>query len=177
LLVRVKGNQPQLLRRLIGLCTERAPFDQHETLDRPRHGRQEHRCVEVFDSGGRLGPTWQPLLATVARVARLTWGKDTSTGFWQAREDVAYYACQSRLDATSFARAVRNHWGIENRDHYVRDRVLGEDDSRIRGKPGMVARLRSFALNILRANGVTNVSQALYANALSLDRLLAYSVA
>jgi hypothetical protein len=41
----------------------------------------------------------------------------------------------------------------------------------------MVARLRSFALNILRANGVTNVSQALYANALSLDRLLAYSVA
>ena len=40
----------------------------------------------------------------------------------------------------------------------------------------MVARLRSFALNILRGNGIGNVSQALYRNALSLDHLLAYSV-
>ena len=177
MLVRVKRNQPKLLRHLVGLCTETAPFDRHETVDRSRHGRQEHRCVEVFDSDGRLGPTWQPLTATVARVARLTWVGDTSTGFWQAREAVACYACQSRLDAARFARAVRNHWGIENRDHHVRDRVLAEDDSRIRRKPGMVARLRSFAVNILRANGVTDVSQALYANALSLDRLLAYPVA
>jgi hypothetical protein len=34
--------------------------------------------------------------------------------------------------------------------------------------------VRSFALNILRANGVTNVSEAIYTNALSLDSLLAY---
>ncbi len=36
-----------------------------------------------------------------------------------------------------------------------------------------MARVRSFALNILRANGVENVRQALYSNALNLDRLLA----
>ena len=58
----------------------------------------------------------------------------------------------------------------------MRDRILREDDSRIRRKPGIFARLRSFALNILRANGVTNVSEAIYINALSLDRLLAYTV-
>ena len=55
----------------------------------------------------------------------------------------------------------------------MRDRVLREDDSRIRRKPGVFARLRSFALNILRANGVTNVSETIYTHALSLDRLLA----
>jgi hypothetical protein len=33
--------------------------------------------------------------------------------------------------------------------------------------------IRSAALNILRANGVQNLSQALYINALNLDRLLA----
>ena len=38
------------------------------------------------------------------------------------------------------------------------------------------ARLRSFALNILRAGGVGNVSEAVYVNALSLDRLLAYGL-
>src|SRR3954469_23442450 len=70
------------------------------------------------------------------------------------------------------ALAVRSHCGIENRDHYVRD--VGEDDSRIRQKPGAMARIRSAALNILRANGIIlrangiqNVSQALYINALN----------
>ena len=67
-------------------------------------------------------------------------------------------------------------WGIENRNHHVRDRTLGEDASRIRRQPGIVARLRSFALNILRAHGVGNVSEAIYTNALSLDRLLAYGL-
>ena len=56
----------------------------------------------------------------------------------------------------------------------MRDRVLGEDASRIRRQPGILARVRSFALNILRAGGVTNVSEAIYTNTLSLDRLLAY---
>ena len=39
--------------------------------------------------------------------------------------------------------------------------------------PGGMACIRSLALNILRANGIQNVSQALYVNALNLDRLLA----
>jgi hypothetical protein len=59
----------------------------------------------------------------------------------------------------------------------VRDRTLREDDSRIRRRPGVFARLRSFALNVLRAGGVGNVSEAVYVNALSLDRLLAYGLA
>ncbi len=57
--------------------------------------------------------------------------------------------------------------------HYVRDVTLGEDASRICTKPGMMARIRSVALNVLRANGVHNISLALYANAVSFDQLLA----
>ena len=132
--------------------------------------------LEVFKTEARLDPEWQSLIASVARVSRLTWVKDTQSGLWRARKEVAYYACQIPLTAARLAQAVRSHWGIENRAHYVRDQGLGEDDSRIRRKPGMVARLRSLALNILRANGIGNVSQALYRNALSLDHLLAYSL-
>ena len=176
LLVRVKANQPSLLDHLNRLCAEAAPLDRHQEVDRHRHGRQEHRTVEVFRTDTRLDPEWQSLITSVARVSRLTWVKDTQSGLWRAREEVAYYACQIPLPAASFAQAVRSHWGIENRAHYVRDQVLGEDDSRIRRKPGMAARLRSLALNILRANRIGNVSQALYRNALSLDHLLAYSL-
>src|SRR3982750_3520120 len=48
LLVRVKDNQPRLRDALVALCAEREPVDRHETADRGRHGRQEHRRVEVF---------------------------------------------------------------------------------------------------------------------------------
>src|SRR3954447_21188253 len=177
LLVRVKDNQPRLLESLAGLCAERDPVDRHETIDRGRHGRQEHRRVEVFEVADQLPPEWRETIACAARVARLSWCKDTRAGLWRPRREVAYYVSQVRLDAATFGRAVRAHWGIENRDHHVRDRTLREDDSRIRRRPGIFARLRSFALNILRADGVTNVSEAVYVNALSLDQLLAYGLA
>jgi hypothetical protein len=54
------------------------------------------------------------------------------------------------------------------------DVTLCEDASRIRQNPGLFARLRSFALNLLRANGETNISLALYDNALNIDRVLQY---
>src|SRR3954462_632525 len=43
LLVQVKRNQPTLHDTLAKLCAEHHPFDSHETVDRRRHGRQEHR--------------------------------------------------------------------------------------------------------------------------------------
>ena len=76
--------------------------------------------------------------------------------------------------AEVFAEVIRGQWGIENRHHYVRDVTLQEDASRIRRNPGIFARLRSFALNILHKNKVTNVSEALYDNALNLDNLRNY---
>ena len=174
--MRLKPNQPRLHEAVTRLCAEQDPVDRHETADRGRHGRQEHRRVEVFAAAGRLPPGWRGTIACAARVSRSCWCKDTRTGLWPARHEVAYHLSQARLDAASFGRAVRAHWGIENRDHHVRDRVLREDDSRIRRKPGVFARLRSFALNILRAGGVRNVSEAVYTNALSLDQLLAYGL-
>ena len=160
----------------MSLCAEQAPFDQHATVDRRRHGREEHRRVELFAVAGRLPPEWQGLIACAARITRLCWRKDTRTGLWQGRRETAYYVSQIELDAEGFGRAVRAHWGIENRAHHVRDRILGEDASRIRRRPGIFARIRSFALNILRAHGAANVSEAICTNALSFDRLLAYGL-
>ncbi len=69
---------------------------------------------------------------------------------------------------------VRNHWGVENRIHHVRDTRMDEDASRIRKNPCIFGLLRSFALNLLRFNKIENISLALYDNALSLDRVLDY---
>ncbi len=72
MVVRVKDNQPTLHAALAGLCAAGCPFDSHETVDR-RHGRQEHRRVEVFDTAGLLDTPWQALVGCVALVSRLTY--------------------------------------------------------------------------------------------------------
>ena len=160
----------------MSLCAEQAPFGQHATVDRRRHGREEHRQVELFAVAGRLPPEWPAVIACAARITRLPWCKDTRTGLGQRRRETAYHVSQVELTAERFGHAVRAHGGIENRARHVRDRILGEDASRIRCHPGIFARIRSFALNILRAHGVANVSEAIYTNALSLHCLLAYGL-
>jgi predicted transposase YbfD/YdcC len=174
LVVQVKANHQILHAGIEAICAAETPIDCAETVDRNRHGRQEHRRVETFEVTGRLGPDWDDLITTAVRVTRLTWHKDTRTGLWRETCEAALYASQIRLSAAAIGDAIRQHWGIENRSHYVRDVSFGEDQSRIRTKPAHFARLRSFALNILRANGTTNVSKELYLNALNPNHALSY---
>jgi predicted transposase YbfD/YdcC len=172
----VKDNQPTLLANIETVAATHSPVDRIETVDRRHHGRPEHRTVEVFDVAGRLGADWEGLIVTAARVTRLTWHKDTKSGLWHATDEISYYACQTSLTARVFADAIRGHWGIENRCNHVRDVTFLEDHSRIRIKPSHFARIRSFALNLVRANGAENVKQELYINALNFNNLLSYRV-
>ena len=180
LLVQVKANQPSLLDALHVIAAIEPATDRFESVDRNRHrnrhGRQEHRLVETFDVTGTLAAEWDDLIGCAARITRLTWHKDTQSGFWQATEEVSFYVCQVLLGAQAIGHAVRTHWGIENRSHYVRDVTFGEDNSRTRIKPVHFARFRSFALNILRANGVENIAHELYVKALNFGNMLAYPV-
>ena len=176
LLAQVKANQPTLLATLEGIAATQSPTDSFKSVDPRSHGRHETREVETFDVQGKLDAEWDGLIVHAARVTRLTWHKDTKSGFWHETEEVSFYACQVALGAKAFGEAVRSHWGIENRSHYVRDVTFGEDASRTHIKPTHFARFRSFAINILRANGVENVARELYINALNVDNSLSYRV-
>ena len=61
---------------------------------------------------------------------------------------------------------IRGHWQIENASHYVRDVAFEEDASRIRKNPDIVARLRSFAYNLIRASGANTIQHARFCAAL-----------
>lgn len=58
---------------------------------------------------------------------------------------------------------ARGHWGIENRLHWVKDVVLGEDACRVRsnGGPQILSGLRNAALRLLHGNGLSQVASAL----------------
>lgn len=57
----------------------------------------------------------------------------------------------------------RNHWTIENKLHWIRDTVFGEDASRARtgSIPQLMAALRNAALAVLRFAGYTKISETI----------------
>jgi len=57
---------------------------------------------------------------------------------------------------------ARGHWGIENKNHYVRDVTFDEDRSQIRtdSGPRIMATIRSFAISVLRLQGYSNIANA-----------------
>lgn len=64
-----------------------------------------------------------------------------------------YYITTLAPDAKRIGHAIRNHWGIENRLHWVLDMSFREDESRIRTShaPQNIAALRHIALNLIRS--------------------------
>ena len=66
--------------------------------------------------------------------------------------ETRFYLTSLRPDAAMFARAVRSHWHVENRLHWVLDVSFREDDCRIRNDQGPenFAVLRHIALNLLQ---------------------------
>jgi predicted transposase YbfD/YdcC len=63
-----------------------------------------------------------------------------------------YYLCSLKLDVETFARAVRSHWGVENKVHWIMDVSFREDQSRARDGYAAenLATLRRLALNLLK---------------------------
>ena len=68
-----------------------------------------------------------------------------------------------RADAARLLDIWRGHWGIENGLHWVRDVVIGEDQSQVRtgSAPQLLAALGNLVIGKLRMSGVKNIAAAL----------------
>lgn len=63
-----------------------------------------------------------------------------------------YYLSSAKLDAEAFARAVRTHWHVENRLHWVLDVIFHDDLARLRTQygPHNMAVVKHIAINLVR---------------------------
>lgn len=176
-LLQVKGDQPSLEAAFEALPVKHEPEDCHPETGKIRRNRAEKRRVEVFKAG-RIPdlPEWQTHAVEAVRVTRTVLHKDVATGWkWRCTREVAWYAStREGNSAEYYAAATRGHWGVANRVHYVLDVSMHEDASRVRKSPTILSILRSFALNIPRFNKVNDVADALWRNAMNLNRGLAY---
>ena len=122
------------------------------------HGRIETRihsvCHDVdwlFSDRRYTDEPRFPGLTMIGMIERITEGRGAPE---RTRH---YYLCSVKLDAVTFGRAVRAHWGIENRLHWVLDVVFHDDLSRLRSAngPQNMAIVKHMAMNLLRATKPT----------------------
>jgi predicted transposase YbfD/YdcC len=134
-----------------------------------RHGRRETRMVWALadpalnaragEAGTHQAP-W-PHLAQVCRVRR----RRVTVRTGEVEDEVSYAITSlspQRADAARLLALLRDHWGIENRLHYVRDVTFDEDRSAVRtaAAPQVCAACRNLVIALLRRTGATNIAAA-----------------
>lgn len=111
------------------------------------HGRVESRQATVISDIDWLQCAHQwPGLKAVGRITRRRELAD------KVSEDVAYYLLSDVVSPERLVEVTRQHWGIENRLHWVLDVTMQEDQSRNRRGhgPENLALLRRLALNVAK---------------------------
>lgn len=129
--------------------------------------------TRFLEASSRIAPqlSW-PSLAQICRLQRET-----------VREGKTVREVQYAITSLSSERASpdkliqlwQNHWGIENRLHWVRDTLWQEDRCRVKNPTGghNLAAFRNAAINLLRLARTPNLTAAVRENAYRVDRLLA----
>ena len=172
-IVQVKENQKNLLRHCQKISSETVSSENDLEFCKG-HGRIEKRLTEVFPYQPIKNHQWDDTVQIVIKVSRERSCFDTQKKTSVSSTEESFYVGTKKLPASVCAKAVRSHWAIENSNHHVRDVSLNEDTSRIRKNPDIFCTLRSFSLNLLRANGASNIALTRYRNALSLSNLLSH---
>lgn len=149
----VKGNQGNLHAEISNYfeqaeainfsCVE---HDFHRSIEENR-GRHEERLLYVTGDIDWLPQKeeWQDLRSIVCLISHREVDGKKST-------ERRFYISSVLPDAQQHAKAVRNHWGIENKQHWMLDVGFNEDKCRIREKISgkNFATLRRLALNLLK---------------------------
>jgi predicted transposase YbfD/YdcC len=149
--VTVKGNQPTLqhtVKAAFAAADEQGGSPEALVkTEATAHGRHEIRQAWVLSDTQVQALGWRDC-HTLLRIERTT-----TRGFAKkVTHETHYYISSLQADAATLLQTVREHWGIENRCHWVLDVVFKEDASRTRARfaDDNLSVLRKIALNLLR---------------------------
>lgn len=152
----IKGNQPTLQQSVIDAIKPvlHASEPEHDVTERG-HGRISRWRTWTTNAGTINFPHLQ-------RIACIRRDTHTLDGTWTSKEFALFGTSDSNMTAMRFHVHVREHWGIENKSHYVRDTTWREDlhQARTKNGPQNMAALRNTAISRLRISGFTNITAA-----------------
>jgi len=152
----VKDNQGRLFEDIVTLfAVDQAQHFKYASFEYKKTVNKGHGRIDVRECWSTSNPeylnlirglgNWVDLQSIIMVVCtRIIDDKET--------KHVRYYISSLPSNAERILQAVRNHWSIENKLHWVLDVALNEDRSRIRKDqaPENFAVLRHIALNLLK---------------------------
>jgi predicted transposase YbfD/YdcC len=146
----LKQNQRKLFEAAARRFARAGKRSVAKSIEPSTHDRQETRRATVIRDTSVAAANRFPGAVALARV---TSRRRPHAG----RADkpfVRYYLLSKYMSARRVLQIVRDHWGIENRLHWVLDVVFNEDRGRARkdNGPENFAILRRLAINIVRAH-------------------------
>jgi len=165
----LKGNQKTLLHQVQHTAQSQTPLSTYQAQDQT-HGRSVERCVRVFAAPSAAQQQWQGFAAFVA-VER----HGVRDGLLFHRH--SWFILSHVIPSSQAADMIRNHRSsIENKVHWVKDVVQGEDRSGIRAaKPAtLLAFLRSWAITAFRNSGFDSLTKAMRLFKHDLSKLLSF---
>lgn len=130
-------------------------MDFFQTVEK-NHGRVEtRRCWQSTDIDWCQDKALWRGLKSIGMVESIRNVKGTSS------IERRFFLSSLPLDAQRFAKAVRDHWGVENSLHWSLDVTFGEDDSRARTMNAgqNLATLRRIAINLITKDRSKKCSQ------------------
>ena len=160
--VTVKGNQPRLLAQLKTIAEHQEPCDRFVDIEKTR-GRTTCRIVKVFTELKNIDLDWVGVQSLI-QVERI--GIRSGKKYLQSN----YYISSLVSKAITFANGIRQHWGIENRLHWVKDVVFSEDAAPLSNYNAATnwSIIRNIAINVARLGGYDSLTKA--------ERFLAHDI-
>ena len=160
--ITVKGNQPRLLAKLKTITEAQKPCERFVDIEKNRR-RTTCRLVSVFADLRGIDCDWLGA-KTCIQVERI--GIRSGKQYLQTN----YYISSLLSKAVTFAEGIRQHWGIENRLHWVKDVIFGEDAAPFTNSNTATnwSVIRNIAINLARKGGYDSLTKA--------ERFLAHDI-
>lgn len=148
----VKANQKHLLEDIATSFDEaskidfQVPHDSHST-EESGHGRTERRKYIVLYDLSLIRDL--PLWVRLAVIGMCIYEREVNG---KVSVEVHYFIGSRHMSAADYAKALRNHWGIENHLHWQLDISFREDHNQVanRNAAHNLALIRRLALSLLK---------------------------
>lgn len=152
----VKGNQPKLQRAVFDKVLPLFRKAPHDLMEEDSRGVLKRWSCWITDADGIEFPE-------VRQVGAIRRDVFNRSGDRLSKEMALVLTSKDagHLTAAGLNRCKRSHWGIENREHYVRDTVYQEDlGQEWSGEgPQSLASIRNLAISLFRLKGFNKIKE------------------
>lgn len=148
--INVKNNQKNF-KKCISMAFDKKikPIRCYKEEIVKKHGRIEERTIEVIQVPNEYFSEWKDV-KQIARISRTRLIKIKNE--WKNQSEVSYFATNLNSRKASPKKILefsKGHWHIENKLHWIRDKIFGEDKHNLSNvnNCNIISNIRSFVIH------------------------------